>query len=169
MLHFVGCGGNRVSQAEQFIVEDTIFQGVEGRGTVLLLNEVKAANITRSSFISNTHGSTFEYSNISNFISNQDILDYVYLERSSSLAVGGALYVVFSNVSVISSKFTDNTAEIGGALFAYNSSIHVIGSTYSYNRAILSGFMVTSESSVNIVNCTFSDNTAEIHSGVMIT
>ena len=79
-LHFVGCGGNRVSQAEQFIVEDTIFQGVEGRGTVLLLNEVKAANITRSSFISNTHGSTFEYSNISNFISNQDILDYVYLE-----------------------------------------------------------------------------------------
>ena len=24
-LHFIGCGGNRVSQVEQFIVEDTIF------------------------------------------------------------------------------------------------------------------------------------------------
>ena len=168
-LHFIGCGGNRVSQVGQFIVEDTVFQGAEGRGTVLALNEVNAANITRSSFISNAYDSTFEYSNISNFISDQNILDYIYLERSSSLAVGGALYIVHSNVFIISSEFTDNTAEIGGALFAYNSSLHVVGSAYSYNRAILSGVMVTSESSVMIDNSTFSDNTAEVHGGVMIT
>ena len=31
-LHFVGCGSNRVSQVEQFIVEDAIFEGMEGRG-----------------------------------------------------------------------------------------------------------------------------------------
>ena len=31
-LHFVGCGGNRVSQVGRFIVEDTIFEGVQGRG-----------------------------------------------------------------------------------------------------------------------------------------
>ena len=42
-LHFIGCGGNRVSQVEQFIVEDTIFEGMEGRGTALMLNEVTDA------------------------------------------------------------------------------------------------------------------------------
>ena len=43
-LHFVGCGGNcySVSQMEQFAVEDTIFEGVEGRGTALVLNQVTA-------------------------------------------------------------------------------------------------------------------------------
>ena len=34
-LHFVGCGGNKVSQVGQFTVEDTIFKSVEGRGTAL--------------------------------------------------------------------------------------------------------------------------------------
>ena len=46
-LHFIGCGGNRVSQVEKFIVEDTIFEGVEGRGTALVLYEVTDASITR--------------------------------------------------------------------------------------------------------------------------
>ena len=62
-LHFIGCGGNRVSQVEQFIVEDTIFEGVEGWSTALTLNEVTDASIVRSSFLSNTyhHGSTFKH------------------------------------------------------------------------------------------------------------
>ena len=54
-LHFIGCGGNRVSQVEQFnILENITFQDVEGRGTALVLNEVTAARIERS-FLSNTH------------------------------------------------------------------------------------------------------------------
>ena len=96
-------------------------------------------------------------------------MNYVldYQSRNSSLAVGGALYTVFSNVSVVSSKFTDNTAEIGGALFAYNSSLHVVGNTY--NRAKYGGVMITSESSVNIENSSFSGNAAENTAGVMTT
>ena len=170
-LHFIGCGGNRVSQVEQFIVEDTIFQGVEGRGTALVLNEVSAASIARSLFHSNTHSSTFENHDISPyaFSSDQDILNYLYLNRNALLAVGGALYTAFSNVSIVSSQFTHNTAEIGGALFADNSSLHVVGSTYSYNRGSFGGVMITSESSVNIDNSNFSKNTAEIIGGVMIT
>ncbi len=58
-LHFVGCGGNRVSQVEQFIIEDTIFEGVEGGGTALVLSEVTHVSISRSAFLSNTHDSTF--------------------------------------------------------------------------------------------------------------
>ena len=169
-LHFIGCGGNRVSQVEQFIVEDTIFEGVEGRGTALVLNEVTDARIARSSFLSNIQGSTFEDHDTANFTYHKDIdvLNYLYLNQDPSLAVGGALYTAFSNVSIVSSKFTDNRAEIGGALFAHNSSLHVVGSTYSYNKASFAGVMITSESSINIKNSNFIENAAMIHGGVMI-
>ena len=155
---------------EQFIVEDTIFEGVEGRGTALVLKQVTDASITRSSFLSNTHavGSTFENHTISHFPSVQEILNYLYLNRDPSLAVGGALYTAFSNVSIVGSKFTDNRAEIGGALFAHNSSLHVVGSTYSYNKASFAGAMITSESSINIENSNFIENAAMLHGGVMI-
>ena len=168
-LHFIGCGGNRVSQVEQFIVEDTIFQGVEGRGTALVLNEVSAASIVRSLFHSNTHSSTFENHDISPYASDHDILNYLYLNRNALCAVSGALYTAFSNVSIVSSQFTHNTAKIGGALFAHRSSLHVVESTYSYNRGSFGGVMITSESSVNIDNCNFSKNAAKIIGGVMIT
>ena len=162
-LHFIGCGGNRVSQAGQFIVEDTIFEGVEGRGRALVLNEVTDVSIARSSFLSNTQGSTFD----SNF-RLEDLLNYLYLNRNSSLAVGGAVYTAFSNVLIVSSKFTDNRAEVGGALFAHNSSLHVIGSTYSYNKASCAGIMTTLGSSISIKNCNFIGNAAMIDGGVMI-
>ena len=167
-LHFVGCGGNKVSQVKQFIVEDTIFEGVEGRGTALVLNQVTDASIIRSSFLSNVHASTFEHHEISPYARGQEILNYLYLNRDPSLAVGGALYTAFSNVSIVSSKFTDNRAEIGGALFAHNSSLHVVGSTYSYNKASFAGAMITSESSININNNSFCGNIAEVRGVVVI-
>ena len=60
-LHFIGCGSNTVTQVKQFVLEDTIFQGVEGGGTALVLNVVSDASIVRSAFISNTNGSRFEH------------------------------------------------------------------------------------------------------------
>ena len=112
-LHFVGCGGNDISLVEQFIVEDTIFQGVESRGTALVLNKVTAASIARSSFLFNIHD---YHSTFSELDTSSSILHYLCLGRNSSLAVGGALYTAFSNVSIVSSKFTDNTAKLGGAV-----------------------------------------------------
>ena len=164
-LHFVGCGGNRVSQVKQFRVEDAIFEGVEGRGTALVLNQVTDASITRSSFLSNTHSSTFEHHDITSF---DNLLNYLYLYRDPSLAVGGAVYTAFSNVSIVSSKFIDNRAKIGGALFAYSSCLHVVGSTYSYNKASFAGAMITLGSSINIKSSNFIENAAIIDGGVMI-
>ena len=46
-LHFIGCRGNTVIQVAQFILEGTMFQGVEGGGTA---NELAAAEFTLSSF-----------------------------------------------------------------------------------------------------------------------
>ena len=154
-LHFIGCGGNKISQVEQFIVEDTIFQGVEDSGTALVLNKVTDASIARCLFLSNTYGSISKRLGRTHYAEGQEILNYLYLKRNPSLAVGGALYTAFCSLSVVSSKFTD-TAETGGALFAYNSTLHVVGSTYSYNKASLGGVVTTSESSVEIDNSTFS-------------
>ena len=47
-LHFIGCGGSTVSQVEDLVVEDTIFEGVEERGTALTLVGVSFAIIARS-------------------------------------------------------------------------------------------------------------------------
>ena len=87
-LHFIGCGVNRVSQVERFKVEDTIFEDVEGRGTGLVLSQVTDASITRSSFLSNTHGNTFDHLDITNF-TIEDLLNYY---RDPLLAVGYAAY-----------------------------------------------------------------------------
>ena len=52
------------------------------------------------------------------------------------------MYIAFSNVSIVNSKFTDNAAEMGGALFVYSSSLHIVVSTYSHNRASFAGVMI---------------------------
>ena len=48
----------------------------------------------------NTHDSTFENHDIPHDLSS--IMNYVYRNRNSSLAVGAALYTAFSNVSIVS-------------------------------------------------------------------
>ena len=146
-LHFNGCGGNTVNKANELLVEDTIFQGVEeGRGTALVLNEVNFAEITGSSFISNTPGVNSEHHYVREFITDPDILQKLALEEDDHVTVGGALLTTSSNVSVISTKFVLNEAEIGGVLLAYKSIITISQCTCSYNRARV---MSTLETPVN--------------------
>ena len=59
-LHFIGCGGNKVSRVKRFMIHDTIFEGVKNGGTALVLDEVALARIATSSFLSNSHGGTFK-------------------------------------------------------------------------------------------------------------
>ena len=168
-LHFVGCGGNRITQVEQLVIKDCIFKGMEGRGTALVLNEVASVEIFNGSFISNSHGIMFEHPSITQYSSPQHILDYVYLERNPSLTTGGALYVAFSHVSITDSKITQSIAEVGGAIFAHNSSVHITRSTFSHNRASFGGVMVTCDTIIDIDNSIFTGNTAEVVGGVMLT
>ena len=44
-MHFVGCGGNTVTRAEQLTITDTTFQEVESTSTALILNKVTNASI----------------------------------------------------------------------------------------------------------------------------
>ena len=54
------------------MVEDTIFEGMEGQETALVLNKVMDASITTSIFISSPHGSTTERHDISPYARDQD-------------------------------------------------------------------------------------------------
>ena len=165
-LHFIGCGSNRVSQVIRLTIADSIFQDVEDNSTVLELNRVYIANIETSQFLFNTleyYIFTIKYYKGSY---REDVLDYVYHHRNRP---SGVFYIVFSNVSIISSWFMYNKADIGGALVAHNSSVQIDRSTLSYNTANSGGAMVTSASTIDIDNCTFIGNTVHNSGGVMVT
>ena len=174
-IHFIGCSGNTVTRVEELIVEDTIFQGVEGegRGTALVLNEVNFTKIRQCSFISNTPGNNSERHRVGEFIRDPHVLSGLRLKEDDLVSVGGALLTTTSNVSVTKTKFVLNEAEIGGVLLAYKSIISISQCTYNYNRALHGGgVMATVESSVDIDISTFSKNVAtHEHSigGVMFT
>lgn len=176
-LHFIGCGDNRISGAEQLMVVNTIFQGVGGKDTVLVLRGVVSANILKSSFLSNNINGTEYHSYCYNeFMSATDQeTPFLDLEQprlrvgNTSMAFGGALCSIFSNVRITNSNFAYNRAGIGGVLAALNSTIYVTQSTYSSNRATIGGVMFTIETIVTIVSSTFADNVAELSGGVIRT
>ena len=162
-LHFIGCGGNRVSRVTWFTVEDSTFKAVDRETNVLVLNEIAgSATIVRSSFMYNQLG------RLNNTINNDFsvIVDYVYLLQNTSYVV---LNTASSNVSIVSSKFMHNRAEIGGVFVALNSSVHIQGSMFHSNRATFGGVMVTSESTVDVDNSTFIGNFAQHSGGVVVT
>ena len=174
-LHFIGCGGNTVTSVKELVVEDTIFQGVEGegRGTALVLNEVNFSKIRECSFISNTPGNNPESHHVGEFITDPIILNLLELKEDDLVSVGGALLTISSNVSFTKTKFIFNEAEIGGVLLAYKSIISISQCIYNYNGALYGGVMATVESIVDIDNSTFSKNEATLEyygkGGVMFT
>ena len=160
-LHFIGCGSNNFSQVYWLTIINSTFQGVQEGNTVLVLNRVSTATIVRCSFLSNS----LRYPIIRriNFIGQ--LLDYVYFQRNTR---SGILYVAYSNVSILSSKFIHNRADIGGALVAHSSTLYLARSTYSNNTANFGCVMVTSESTINMDNNTFINNVAQ-SGGAMVT
>ena len=137
-LHFIGCGGNTVTQVDQFILEDTIFQGMEGSGTALVLNVVAAASIVRSSFLSNTNGSRFEPSINFTAIFKEVLNNVIVSEllKFSDFTYGGALYTACSNVIVNDTKFDRNSAHVGAAIAIFDGNISISNSQFVNNGAI---------------------------------
>ena len=160
-LHFIGCGSNNISQVNWLTINSSTFQSVQKGNTVLVLNEVSTATIVKCSFLSNS----LHYPIIGSYFFGDEMLDYVYFQRSTP---SGMLYVAFSNISIISSKFMHNRADIGGALVAHSSTLYLARSTYSNNTANFGGVMVTSGSIVYMDNNTFINNVA-LDGGAMVT
>ena len=49
-LEFIGCGGNKVENVDEFVVQDAMFKGQENSGTALELTAV-TAQIINSTFL----------------------------------------------------------------------------------------------------------------------
>ena len=167
-LHLIGCGGNTISQVEKLTIEDTIFEGIRDRDTVLTLVGVSFAIITKSSFLFNLHQNNSEHPMQTMIKNDLDFYDHYYLEQTTLFSTGGALFAANSNITIDSCTFWNNTAELGGVLFAHSSNICFFRSTFSANRADYGAVMATSQSSLYITNCSFSSNMAEYYSGVIL-
>ena len=80
----IGCANNTVTTVEEFIVEDTIFQGVKGEsgGTALVLNSIMFAKITKSLFISNIPHINSQRHHVREFVTGRhvNIVNYFRLQ-----------------------------------------------------------------------------------------
>lgn len=144
------------------MLEDTIFQSAEGRGTALVLNVVSNASIVRSAFLSNTNGSRYEH-----YIHFSAGLEHQYNFESANLTYGGALYTASSNVTIDDSNFNMNRAQVGGAIAVLDGKISISNSQFANNNGVsdlytlsaeFGGVIATSESSFNITNSTITNN-----------
>ena len=156
-LVFIGCGGNQVRHVEEFIVQDTKFDGQENSGTALELFETRA-QILNSTFDSNNRGSYRECG-----------LFYPGYGCISDGFIGGAIIATNSTVDVSQSNFESNRAEFGGAIFAEQSSIiNLRGNVFVNNSAdYVGGVMESISSTITIEISEFYGNSA-FWGGVLI-
>ena len=106
-LEFIGCGGNQVKHVQEFVVNNTKFDGHDVSGAALELIET-TAQIINSTFISNGKDTfrkcaQFEVTGISDCNGTNDTLG------------GGAIISTNSAVNISHSVFEDNRAINGGA------------------------------------------------------
>ena len=185
-LHFIGCARNTVTKVDQLILEDTIFQGVDSKGmaTVLVLNEVAAATITRNFFLTSTPDENLivddSYSNLVGF---DYVIDYLFYQEWEFMDFEtylmpsemdcGALYIGYSNVIILDTMFEDNKAKLfGAALTVVNGNISILNTGFESNRAGADSFEFRSRTSHGVIlsirsdvfidNTTFVNNTADL-------
>ena len=116
-IAFYGCGGNRAKSVFYLLLENVQFLGHEHSRTALELIQIKAAVINESLFSSYKIGM-------------QRIK--MYNEQNSS--AGGAVVVTRSNITIIDSVFSNNSAELGGAIFGeLDSNMTIVNSTFEGN------------------------------------
>lgn len=125
------CGGNKVEAVNQFVLENSTFNGcISSPGTILEIVATDAYIID----------SFFKYGTVGNLRKSLDILEYLQQTFFGTILinvnVGGAVIVTNSNLTVRHSHFEGNSAQIGGALFSeLNSNITIDSCTFLNNNA----------------------------------
>ena len=114
-LNFQGCGGNKFAKVNDLRIYNSLF--VHNHGAALELNRTKAT-IQNVSFLSNSA------------LNCKD-------SDPQCCLVGGAMRIITSNTTILSSVFTNNVALSGGAIFSYGrSNTEIVNSTFIENKAI---------------------------------
>ena len=116
----MGCGENFLQEIN-LTIYNTVFQGDHDSGVAFILFYT-TANITNSSFISNT--GTYQFP-----------LDNYILQGDEYKEVGGAIAAYRSKLWITECNFNGNSAEVGGALFIEESTIFIRNSTFEKNFA----------------------------------
>ena len=154
-LEFIGCGGNQVKQVQEFVVNNTKFDGQDVSGTALQMIET-TAQIINSTFVSNSKGILRECE-----MYEIRQIDLVHCDPAGRIIpIGGAIISTNSTVNISHSKFQDNEAFIGGAILAEQDSVINLSETvFIDNNATVGGVLHSFSSTIIINASTFHNNT----------
>ena len=114
-VNFVGCGGNLVRNVDEFILQETTFEGVQSSGTALTVVNT-TADIIDCIFVRNQFGTMVEGVRSLQIITS-DINWFLVGDVTGIVQVGGAIISSFSNISISGSTFENNRAGVGGDIF----------------------------------------------------
>ena len=173
-LHFIGCSFNTLSQVDELIVKDTVFQGGDSR--VLVLDSVSSGNLVNCAFLFNRN-SRLEVSSESNstvtmsgavYAANSDLRIESTQFNGNVAPFGAAVSALNSNISIVGSMFMNNDAKIcGGAIMLNESRMFIDSSVFAFNRGETGGALCSTNSILEVVNSTYSHNRAN-HAGVLV-
>ena len=184
-LNFIGCVDNKVSHVSWLTISGTTFQGVTNRDSVLVLSEVIAGFMIRTSFLLNS-GPLYitAFSNISiidsKFTHNFGV---AIVAHNSILYLSGNIYkgntacimdTTGTTIFVYNSTFVHNlgySVGLPGVIHSHNDTLIIINSTFANNKGFYgAGVMVTYSSFINISNSKFINNSGHFSSstGVML-
>ena len=111
-LYFTGCTNNRVSKVKQLTIEDTIFQGVKGSDTALILNATTAV-IVNCTFLLNEHSR----------LAPSDSA-----KQNGSMIIGGALFAAISNIRIDKTNFGGNKSPLCVAISVLSCNVSITNS-----------------------------------------
>ena len=143
-IEFIGCEGNQVEGVEEFVLQNTKFEGRGYSGSALQLTKT-SAQIFNTTFVLNL--------GIILCVLQPGFIPYcVYY--------GGAIFANHSKVSLSQSRFEGNSAPfgVGGAIFAGNSIIRSSNCMFSSNVAYSGGSLAIFNSTLIIESSNFDGN-----------
>ena len=158
----MGCGGNQVESVGEFLLQDAVFMGHEGNGTVLELIESKAQIINSVFLLNGKTGGV-----IISFQSTIDIQHSIFKDNINVGRYGGAILAQQnSNVTMISTLCINNTATKGGVLYSDHSTIIFEDSEFLGNTAWEGGVLSSiKRSNITINGGRFNNNIASLGGG----
>ena len=178
-----------VRGVQNFTVEDSRFEDINDNNGALQIYATSAVNIMTSTFVSN--GAGVKVSGISGTVIISDttfskhraraihtlnVLTSLYVTNcnftdNNGVSSGGAMYIVRAvPTTIVSSKFSYNTANEGGAIYANEQvSLTIVNCDFISNHGLRGGAVVSThvDNSITIMESTFTSNIASENGGAI--
>ncbi|WP_455645648.1 C1 family peptidase [Methanosphaera sp.] len=107
------------------------------------------------------HNGTGTNFNLNKTLYNATIINTTFTNNTAKYE-GGAIYDVYSTLSIESSTFTNNTARSGGAIYTDNLKLIINNSNFTTNTATkYGGVIYANENNITLINTMFTENNAK--------